>query len=938
MQKRIVNLAFGLWLLSGVCIAQGYPVPVPQVRNFTKEVYGALSQNWCITQDLAGTIFVANSKGLLEYDGSTWTLYPSPNGNIIRAVAADRDGRIYTSGYQEIGYWTRNKDGKLAYTSLNEKAAEWFIQNVEFWNIYILEDKVLFTSFTQMMIYENGRIRPFNFHGFTNSLTVTDGRIFMNIMNRGIFELRDTVAVPFLTGDFFNSKIIRFFLPAGPGKFLIGTASDGIFLVTGESISLWPCPENGYFRANQINRGVRLPSGDLLVGTILDGITLLDSTGQFKWRINTRNGLQNNTVLGLLSDQENNLWVALDRGIDFVETGNWSGVHFFPAQQSGAVYTASLFEGMLYLGTNQGLFAAPSDQGPWVLVEGTQGQVWDLTIVGDQLIAGHNSGTFAVKNGKARQISNVSGGFCIRPDPFDPGSYVQCSYSNLVKYTLFNGTLNQSMVIYNFNELIRFLEFDHLDNLWAGHMYRGIYRLKFNRERDSVRIAGYYGLNSAFHKDHQIHVFNLENRVVFTTGEQIFAYDGLQDTILPFTQLNHQLGPYARAIRIIPAGNHFYWFVAPDNIGLLKIEETKVTMVRNFPAEVFRNQLISDYVNILPLGDREGIICLENGFARLNAGVEGIRSTLADKTPVLRSVYLINSAGEQFVLPIDSRKLVIPWEKNSLHLQVAVSHFSTNVIRYQWMMEGLRNEWSEKTESPVISFERIPAGRYLLRVRAADPWENQSRDFTIPVVVRPPWYLTTAARILYVITFAFILLLFRRRVVQNTRKKEQRQSEEKERELITLKNQKLQDDISFKSKQLANSTMAIIKKNEFLLDLKESLLQQKTNLGSRYPEKYLSDLTKKIDASLASQDDWKVFETSFEQAHELFLHKIKDTYPELTSTDLRLCAFLRMNLSSKEIAPLLGISVRGVENHRYRLRKKMNLEHDRKLIDMILEL
>ncbi len=144
----------------------------------------------------------------------------------------------------------------------------------------------------------------------------------------------------------------------------------------------------------------------------------------------------------------------------------------------------------------------------------------------------------------------------------------------------------------------------------------------------------------------------------------------------------------------------------------------------------------------------------------------------------------------------------------------------------------------------------------------------------------------------------------------------------KEQELIKLRNEKLRNEIEHKSKELANSTMGIIKKNEFLLKLKQTLSRHKDQLGSRYPDKYYYSLIKKIDNNISNRDDWHLFETNFERAHEQFLNKMKEMYPDLTQKDLRLCAFLRMNLSSKEIAPLLGISVRGVENHRYRLRKK----------------
>ena len=200
----------------------------------------------------------------------------------------------------------------------------------------------------------------------------------------------------------------------------------------------------------------------------------------------------------------------------------------------------------------------------------------------------------------------------------------------------------------------------------------------------------------------------------------------------------------------------------------------------------------------------------------------------------------------------------------------------------------------------------------------------------------PPFASSRWAILFYNLIFISALLLFRSWGIRQTRKKEQRQHEIREQELIRLRNEKLRNEVSHKSKELANSTMANIRKNEFLLDLKNIIRKQKNELGSRYPDKYYNYLNTKIDENISNRDDWQVFENNFERAHEQFFKKMKDSYPELTSSDLQLCAYLRMNLSSKEIAPLLGISVRGVENHRYRLRKKLNLEHDESLTDTIL--
>lgn len=916
---------------------EGY---TPGVRSFTKEDYGASSQNWSVDQDPQGAVYIANSAGLLEFDGSSWMVHPSPDGNIIRAVAVDHNGVVYTSGYQELGYWIRDAHGVLKYTSLKSKAAPLFHPNVEFWNIFPDGSRVYFQAFTQLLVYENGVFTSLPFDRFVNSAALIGGRLFIQEMGGGIFELRDSLKVPFVTGDFFKGKTMRFLLPYDEGRYLLGTAADGLYLVSEGQITVWESPLNDSFKKYEINRACWLPGGQLIVGTILDGIYAVSREGGLLWHLNSRNGLQNNTVLGLTADREGNLWAALDRGVDLVAAAQPGGVRTFPLEGVGAVYDAAFFERQWYLGTNQGVFTGEiaTFPGDFRLVPGTQGQVWDLEVIGRELVIGHNNGTFVLSGGTLRPLSPVSGGFALTADPRDPRSLLQCTYSNLVRYRLEEGSLRLSQIIYNFNELIRFLEFDHLGNIWAGHMHRGIYQLRFNPAGDSVRVVRYYGEESVFGQDHHLRVFKVENRVVFTTGRQLYTYNDLEDKMILYERLNSQLGEYAEAERIIPAGEHLYWMVAPTKIGLWKISGDQARLLREYTAGVFGNQLIRHYENITPLNDHEAVVCLENGIALLDTQSGELPRFPEEENPQKRSVWLLDRDGNAIPLSPDSESYRIPWSLNSFHLRMAFPWFSTGNVTWEWLLEGFSPRWNSNGESPVLAFVRLPAGRYTLKVRAANSWGQRSRELQIPLLVRQPWFWSLPARLFYLLLTIAALLLFRFRVIHNTRKMEQRKREDNERELISLKNEKLQAEISFKSRELANSTMAIIKKNEFLLDIRELVLSQKNQLGNRYPDKYSGELLRRIDNHLSSNDEWKIFETHFEQAHETFMKNLKSSYPDLTPGDMRLCAFLKMNLSSKEIAPLMGISVRGVENHRYRLRRKLNLGHDENLIDVLLQL
>jgi DNA-binding CsgD family transcriptional regulator len=128
--------------------------------------------------------------------------------------------------------------------------------------------------------------------------------------------------------------------------------------------------------------------------------------------------------------------------------------------------------------------------------------------------------------------------------------------------------------------------------------------------------------------------------------------------------------------------------------------------------------------------------------------------------------------------------------------------------------------------------------------------------------------------------------------------------------------------------------MTLIKKNELLNLIKDDLKKTSEANQNRSIKSVISTISKNIN----EEDTWNVFKDAFNNVDKDFLKKIKAEHPSLTPNDLRLCAYLRLNLSSKEIAPLLNISVRSVEIKRYRLRKKMDLPHEQGLVEYILSI
>lgn len=168
--------------------------------------------------------------------------------------------------------------------------------------------------------------------------------------------------------------------------------------------------------------------------------------------------------------------------------------------------------------------------------------------------------------------------------------------------------------------------------------------------------------------------------------------------------------------------------------------------------------------------------------------------------------------------------------------------------------------------------------------------------------------------------------------LKHNKLKEHLQKEQDEK-IALLEKEKLAKEIKLKQKELANTTLNIAKKNEIILDVKTLLIQNKDKFTNQ--QRYKSFM-KRLNNSVNNKEDWKRFEMNFKELHSDFFENLLKQYPKLTPKDLKLCAYLKMNLSTKEIAPLMAITIRGVEIHRYRLRKKLNIDSSENISNFLI--
>jgi DNA-binding CsgD family transcriptional regulator len=159
--------------------------------------------------------------------------------------------------------------------------------------------------------------------------------------------------------------------------------------------------------------------------------------------------------------------------------------------------------------------------------------------------------------------------------------------------------------------------------------------------------------------------------------------------------------------------------------------------------------------------------------------------------------------------------------------------------------------------------------------------------------------------------------------------------EQNEKAIIQLQKEKLENEVKYKNKELADAALHLVERTDALARVKEEL--QKLYKSSEQ-DASLKKALQLVNDIERNNENWDRFAVRFDEINNDFLKKIKGLYPQLTSTDLKLCAYLQLNMSSKEIAQLMNISLRGVEISRYRLRKKLQLPTEKSFVEFFAEL
>lgn len=964
LQKCVLFLVVTIVLLfssKGTLIAQNSLNGLPFIKNYSPQQYKAGIQNWDIAQDRRGVIYLANNYGLLEYDGHEWETYRTRNGSKMRSVALANDGKIYVGCQGDFGFFFPDNQGKLAYTSLADSLPSTVRNFDEAWSVFIDQEKVFFCTFGRIYIYTpNGFELVESEYPLELSFYV-NRQVYVLEKNNGLSRLNGEQLQLIPQGDFFSKKSISAMQALSKDKILISTFQDGIFQWENNQIKPWSNALQQRFKESIVNCMLLLRNGNVAIGTQNNGLLLVGADGDLLMELSNAKGLQNRTILSLYEDDLGNLWIGQNNGISYVELGSpFSHVN----EQSGLPgtgYAALLTGNNLYLGTNNGLFVKNLSK-PLLapeLVEGTRGQVYHIGKYDSDLLIGHHTGAYRIEGLRSKRISDEPGAWVFANIPANQNLMVGGLYNGLQLFKKEGSHWKFAKKLQGFSESSRVMEFDKSGDLWITHGYKGAFKIVLGK--DSLLKVNYYASNKGFPSNNLINVFSIRNELTFTSEYGLYKYETSADTFVNDSFYAKLFGSRAQIwmMREDSFGN--IYFIGSDKVGVLKRNTVGEYVVENNSFNRIRSFLNDDLENLHVLSNNEVLFGSKEGFIHYDPKKEPPKDYRFQT--LIRRVTIVNS-GQDSVLyygneiiqkEVNDKALIkLSFAQNSIHFRYAATTYEGGEIRYQYYLENFEKDWSDWTSTSQKEYTNLREGRYVFHVRAQNINGQVSTESIYTFYIQPPWYRSLLAIATYITaTVALLLVGFLtidrkyKRAQQMMRLKQKKELIRKENEIEKisqqsleeinrLQNEKLESELMHINKELGTSTFHLLNKNEFISGIKTNLSAIIKREKNADVQKELNKIVKEIEENISTDSDWEHFQIHFDRVHGDFSKRFKATHINLSPQEIKLSAYLRMNLSTKEIAQLLHISVRGVEISRYRLRKKLQLDRSINLQEYIL--
>ena len=745
-------------------LAWAQPLPSPEegaplaIRHSWSD-YDAHVQNWAALQSREGVVFVANTEGVLEYDGEMWRLHALPDTarSMVRSLAEGPDGRVYLGGVGIVGRLVPDSTDGLAFQSLMNAVPDAHREFGDVWTTFSTPRGVVFQSPGHLFLWDGREMQAWeaetSFHkAFQVGEDVVVREEGVGLRRLGADGLR---TIP--GGAAFADRKVFALLPH-PEGFLAAVRDEGLVLIRRGIPEPLAGPSSAYLQQHRPYAGTRLPnpygSGELYAfATFGGGVLVTDARGQALRVYREDVGLEpDDFVVGMQTDAQGGLWLALLNGLVRVEPFGRT-TQFGDAQGlQGQGYAAFRHEGTLYVATSSGVqrlvpgsLGVPDDGRPaysrFEPVSGDLGQAWSMLEIGEDLLTGANTGVYHTQNGAREEIAGVEGEvFAMEQAPWDDGLVLIGTKEGLHTLRRTSAGWAYGGKVSGTEGEVRSIALD-ADAVWVGLLDGGVAH---------VRAAAGGSVEARTHRGDLDGVTVVtqaaSGEILASTAEGVWqvSADGGAVRLQPVQGLDDLAGAFSVQAR--ESGG--VWVIQGGTLRGGRLDGG---------AFVEEERLQFGWTQIGRVTEDEGGVLwllTDDGVLRYDPRVEAPEAPFPAFVRRVADGRRETLYGGALPLARTSRDpvLVLPYAENDVRFEFAAAAYAhPRHTEFQTWLVGQQDEWSPWGRETIADYTNLSEGTYTFRVRARDARGRLSEEGVFVLRVLPPWYRTAWAYAAYLL-------------------------------------------------------------------------------------------------------------------------------------------------------------------------------------------
>ncbi|MGZ3903728.1 MAG: SpoIIE family protein phosphatase [Bacteroidia bacterium] len=785
------------------------------ITNFTPSAYGANDQNWSITQDSLGRVFVANLSGVMMYDGKYWKIIQLDDDKEAISLAKAKNGTIYVGGGGDFGYIAFNDSGKVKYNSLSKTLPEKEKEFGNVWAIHVIGKDIFFCANEKIFWYQDDKFQKSftptgeKFHTFFNVGNI----LLVREQGVGLQFFKDGALHKILgTGELADVRVYAA-LPVGDNLYWI-CSRNGLYVLYFNinqpeisNLAKVNSPIDKWLIENNIYCGAKINDDLYALGSLKKGVILIDKKFNIHNSINYEKGLQDDAVKYIYRDYSGNIWLAINKGISYAEINtpltHWAKTNGI----QGVIESVAKYKGLPYIATDKGIQKLNTKTNSFEAT-GITDEGWALQTYNDVLLAGTNVSLSEIDEKGSKQLMEAPDGvFYIFANPNKKEQLFLAGRTSLTVANYKNHSI-QVTKVYEGAGGIRSAVAAKDGQLVFGSIESALYVIDPKYPDSLITYTEKEGLPSLS----EIYVFPYNDDVLFCTGVSgIYTYKKNNPNLF-IKDAKYNI-PTVRKTQITKAAQvgQDIWLASNytaenstrvDELSTLKQVGGKfehdsklLKRIRDLSPKCFLVEHDAVFI-----GTNDGLIEYSTKPVSQNFQFNTLISKITQK---IDTIPFVQNLSASFKFPEPEFK----YKNNFINFfPAATDYYDKNEIEFSYYLEGKEDSYGEWTKIKNISYDNLHEGHYIFHLKSKNILGIEGKPISFGFTILPPWYRTYWAYALYffgsVGLIWFIVQFNIKRLKEQNIKLEKIIAErtkevELQKEEIEHKNQEITDSINY---------------------------------------------------------------------------------------------------------------------------------------------